>query len=419
MLQKEIKTLCEKSKKAFHFISNKKSAEKDAMLTALQEAIAENSHDIIEANKKDLVNAQKDGLSKALIDRLTLTEARVQALIDTVKDIQALPDPVGEIVYSKRLPNGITLHQERVPIGVLFCIFESRPNIVIDIASLCLKSGNACILKGGKEARYTNAILGETIQKALQRCPASKDAHEGLVQVIEDTSREKTPLLLKQSNFIDIVVPRGGSALIQYVCEHSTIPVIKHDAGLCHVFIDESANQLMAESITVNAKVQRPGVCNAAETLLIHQAFPHAKKVIDSLIKAGVMLFGDEKTIALHPEVKKATPSDWETEYLDMRLAIKFVQTIDEAIEWINRYGSQHTDTIITENYHNAEQFLNRVDSACVFVNASTRFSDGGCFGLGAEVGISTQKLHVRGPMGIKDLTCLKYKAYGDGQIRT
>ena len=407
--------IAKRAKKAYYELAQKSVFDKKKILLLLSQKLLEKEKIILEQNTKDIKEAKKNGSPSAMIDRLTVNKNRLISLSDSVKQIASMRDPIGEVVYSYKSDEGLMIHQERSPLGVVMVIFESRPNVVIDIAALSIKSSNACILKGGKEAHHTNTIFGEIIQQSLCETGISENA----VQVISSTDRNLVTKLLKDDQNIDVVIPRGGKSLIDFVSENSKIPVIKHDAGLCHTYIDENADLSMCLDIVINAKTQRPGVCNAMETLLIHKDFPYKKEIISALLEKNVEIRGDKTICSLFPSCNEATQEDWHTEYLDMILSIKIINGLAEAINWINQYGSNHSDAIITSNQISANRFMNEVDSACVLLNSSSRFSDGGCFGLGSEVGISTQKLHVRGPMGLKDLTSLKYKVYGHGQIRT
>jgi len=350
-----------------------------------------------------------------MIDRLLLDDKTIDGMIKAVNDIKAQVDPVGKVVDGFKRPNGLYITKVKVPLGVVGIIFESRPNVTIDAAALCLKSGNVSVLRGGKEAVHSNTYLGKLMKEAVSEAGLP----EACVNIIEDTDRAVVMEMLKAKEHIDIMVPRGGKGLIDFCTEHSLIPLVKHDDGICHVFIDEHANIDMAAAIAVNAKCQRPGVCNAMETLLVHQSV--AQKILPKLVseyaKYDVELRGCERTAKII-KCKDATEEDWKTEYLDYILSIKIVSDISEAIEHINKYGSKHSESIVTENYTNSEMFLNMVDAAAVYVNASTRWTDGGEFGMGAEIGISTQKLHCRGPMGADDLTTTKYRVYGQGQIK-
>jgi glutamate-5-semialdehyde dehydrogenase len=371
---------------------------------------------LLDANREDVLRGRDARLSSALIDRLTLTETRVEAMAAGLEDIAQLPDPVGETIAQWRRPNGLEIGQVRVPLGVVGVIYESRPNVTADAAALCLKAGNAVVLKGGSEALATNTAIAAVLQDAT----AVAGLPAAAVQLIPTTDREAVQVLLKQSQYIDVIVPRGGESLIRAITESSSIPVIQHYAGVCHTYVDEHANLPMAERICFNAKVQRPGVCNAMENMLVHTAV--AAKFLPSMIRklrdAGVEVRGCERTREIVPDVKAATDTDWRTEYLDLILAVKVVDSTDDAIEFVNTYGTGHSDAIVTEHYDHARRFLAQVDSAAVYVNASTRFTDGYEFGFGAEVGISTNRLHARGPMGLRELTTYKYVVQGNGQIR-
>jgi len=397
------------------------SAKKNQALLTLAKLLEE-ERDLIQAeNKKDLEAGKKAGLSGALLDRLSLNEKRIQEMIKGLKEVAALPDPVGGVIEGWTRPNGLNIQKVRVPIGVVFAIFESRPNVTVDVGALTLKSGNAAILRGGKEALHSNLILGELFGRALRDTGISPAA----VQVIEKTDHALTDILLTLSDKIDLVTPRGGKALIQAVTEKAKMPVIKHFEGICHVFLDQSADYQMAEEITLNAKCQRPATCNALETLLVHEA--HKERFLPRLLVAlqekGVRLKGCKKLLAAADKVnvraESAGEAEWRTEYLDLILNVRVVGNLSEAIDHINTYGSGHSDAIVTKDFANAERFLQEVNSAAVYVNASTRFTDGGEFGLGAEVGISTDKLHARGPMGLTELTTYKWVIRGSGQTRT
>ncbi|ACM92254.1 gamma-glutamyl phosphate reductase [Nautilia profundicola AmH] len=388
---------------------------KRKILKEMAEALEQNSSLIINENKKDLKYANENNLSAALIDRLYLDEKRIGSMADALRDIATLKDPVGRVIDGWMLDNGLRIEKVKIPIGVIGIIYESRPNVTSDAAGLCFMSGNACILKGGKEAMYSNIAIINVLRDVLERNSLPKDA----VSLLPDYSREGVYKLIQEDKYVDLIIPRGGEKLIKFVSENSKVPVVKHDKGLCHIYIHKDANIDEAVKISVNAKVQRPGVCNAVETLLVDESVKNEilPKLKAEMEKEGVELRGCEKTLEVI-DINKATEEDWNTEYLDKILSIKVVRDLNEAIEHIQTYGSGHSDSIITENYSASEEFLNRVDSACVYVNASTRFTDGGEFGFGAEVGISTNKLHARGPMGIDDLTTYKYKIYGNGQIR-
>jgi glutamate-5-semialdehyde dehydrogenase len=389
---------------------------KDQALAIIAEEINANREIINKANKKDLQNGKEKGLTKAFLDRLELNDKRIDDMIKILNDVIALKDPVGEIIGMNNMPNGLKIGQMRMPLGVIGIIFESRPNVCIEVAALTIKSANGVILRGGSDAIHSNLALTSIIKKGLKRAGLPETA----VEIVEDTDRESVKEMLHMREYIDVIIPRGGLNLIRFVEENSLIPVIRHDQGICHTYVDEYANIDMAISICYNAKVQRPAVCNAMETLLVHEKIapvflPKMKTEFD---KAGVELRGCAKTKSILSSIKAATDEDWITEYLDLILSIKTVATIDEAIDHINTYSSHHSDAIVTDNYQNGMQFITEVDSAACFINASTRFTDGNEFGLGAEMGISNQKLHVRGPMGLRELTSAKYIIFGNGQLR-
>ena len=402
-------------KEASRVVASLKGEVKRKVLLQMAEEIQKNQEKIITENKKDLDYAKKANLSSALIDRLLLDEKRIKAMADAIRVVASLKDPVGRVIEGWTLDNGLKIEKVKIPIGVIGIIYESRPNVTSDAAALTFMSGNACILKGGKEAMNSNKIIIEILQNVLKANNLPKE----IISLIPDYSREGVAKLIKEDKYIDLIIPRGGEKLIKYVSENSKVPVVKHDKGLCHIYVHKDADIDEAVKISVNAKVQRPGVCNAVETLLVDNEIKEEflKKLKVSMDKYNVELRGCEKTQKVI-DVVKATQEDWHTEYLDLILSIKVVDSLDEAIKHIQTYGSGHSDSIITNNYKASEEFLNRVDSACVYVNASTRFTDGGVFGFGAEVGISTNKLHARGPMGIDDLTTYKYKIYGNGQVR-
>lgn len=405
-----------RAKDASRKLANLSSKIRDGALKAMADAVMDRMGEILKANKEDVEKAKELGRSSAFIDRLSLTESRIKAMAEGIREVAALPDPVGEVVRMWRRPNGLLIGQVRVPLGVIAFIYESRPNVTADGIALAVKSANSVILRGGSEAIRSNIA----IWKAMSDVGYSSGLPEGCIEMIEVTDRAAVIELGKMEGLVDVIIPRGGPDLIRTVVSNSTIPVIRHEAGNCHVYVDEYADLNMAMRICYNAKVQRPGVCNAMETMLVHEAI--AEKFLPMMIeefkKAGVEIRGCEKTRKIVPDVKPATEEDWWTEYLDLILAVKVVGSIDEAIDHINHYGSSHSDAIVTENYTNAQRFLWEVDSAAVYVNASTRFTDGNQFGLGAEAGISTQKLHARGPVGATELTTTKYIVYGTGQIR-
>ncbi|OHD54572.1 MAG: glutamate-5-semialdehyde dehydrogenase [Spirochaetes bacterium GWF1_51_8] len=410
--------LAKRAKDIVYEVAGKGTNDKNAALIAMAESINDHRSYIIDVNKKDLEFAEASGKNAAYLERLMLNDKRIDGMIQAIRDIAALPDPVGSGNMLSRRPNGLKIMKVRVPIGVVMMVYESRPNVTSDAAALTLKSGNTVILRGGKEAVNSNQAIANSIREALEHTGFPRDA----VQLVDRTEHEIVNELLKLDKYIDVVIPRGGEGLIRAVVEASRIPVIKHDKGVCHVFIDQSADKAKAEAITVNAKVQRPSVCNAIESLLIHKDYPHAASVVKALVKNKVEVRIDRKSMkaveGLPAGLKDATEDDWYTEYLDYIISVKMVRDVDDAIDHINTYGSHHSDSIVSEDYGNVQRFLDRVDSAAVYANASTRFTDGGVFGLGAEVGISTQKLHVRGPMGLEGLTTEKWVIYGDGQIR-
>ncbi len=391
--------------------------DKDAALKAMAKALWTCRASILQANRKDVLAGEKAGLSHALIDRLTLNEKRVEAMVDGILDIVKLKDPVGELLQVYKRPNGLRIEKVRTPMGVVGIIYESRPNVTADCAALCLKSGNAVILKGGKEAIHSNRAIYVALKGALTKTKVPVEA----LQFIDSTDRAAVTELLKMDAFVDLIVPRGGEGLIRFVAENSLIPVVKHYKGVCHIYVSNKADLKKAGDICLNAKVQRPGTCNAMEKMLVDEKI--AKKFLPAMIarlrEAGVEIRGDEATRRIVSDVKKATAQDWHEEYLDLILTVKVVKDVREAVDHINTYGSRHSDAIVTRDKKEADAFLKAVDSACVYVNASTRFTDGYEFGLGAEVGISTDKLHVRGPMGLEGLTSYKYQIYGNGQVRS
>jgi len=407
---------CRKAHEAFFNLSKTNEDRINSALESLKLLIDKNREKIKEINGKDIESAKLMNLKSSLIDRLLLNDKRIDGIIQSIDTVIKLKTPVGEVIDGWRLENGLNIEKVRVPIGTVGIIYESRPNVTVDAAILCLKSLNTSVLRGGKEAINSNKLLSELIKESL----SDNGIDENSVGFIDETDREGVRYMLKLNNYIDVIVPRGGEGLIKFVSENATMPVIKHDKGLCHMYIDESADLEKALKISYNAKVQRPGVCNAIETLLVHKNIadvflPEFKVLMD---KASVELRGCRKTMEILKEIKEAKEEDFKTEYLDLILSVKVVGSLDEAIEHINRYGSHHSEAIITESYDSAERFLNEVDASCVYVNASTRFTDGGVFGFGAEIGISTNKLHARGPVGLRELTTYKYKIRGNGQIR-
>lgn len=412
----EIEKIAKAAREASREMAAAAASAKNSALLAMADALEKNREMIFDANSIDLDAGKRNGLGGAMLDRLKLDEKRVSAMAGGIREVAELDDPVGEVINMRRRPNGMQVGQMRVPLGVIGIIYESRPNVTADTAALCLKSGNAVVLRGGSEAIHSNRAIADLLSSAI----ASAGIPENAISLIPTTDRQAVKTMLKMDRYIDIIIPRGGYELIRFVTENSVIPVIKHDKGVCHVYIDAWADMDMASEIAFNSKVQRPGVCNAAETMLVHKDI--AEKFLPGMIKrlrgAGVEIRGCEKTRKLAPDTMEATPEDWDEEYLDLILSVKIVDSIDGAIAHIVDYGSGHTETIVTDDKSEAEKFLKLVDSSAVMVNASTRFNDGGQFGLGAEIGISTQKLHARGPMGLKELTSLKYIVYGEGQIR-
>ncbi len=397
-------------------IAQASSKQKNTVLLKMAETLKKKSEELQKANKKDITAARKKGLSKSLIDRLTLTGGRIHEMTQGLTDIAVLPDPVGEITRMWKRPNGMMVGRMRVPIGVVGIIYESRPNVTADATGLCLKAGNAVVLRGGSEAFHSNLA----IVKILRNVARSQGIHEGAITFIDIPEREAVMEMLKLEGIIDLIIPRGGEGLIRTVTKHSRIPVLKHYKGVCHVFVDRDADMKMARDICFNAKVQRPGTCNAMETMLVDEkiAGQFLPEMIKQFKRAGVSLKGCPKTRKIHPAIPPAKNADFYSEYLDKILNVRIVKDMNEAIDHIARYSSAHTDTIVTKDYEKALRFLREVDSSSVMVNVSTRFSDGFQYGLGAEMGISTDKIHARGPMGIEELTCLKFIVQGSGQIR-
>ncbi|WP_281950932.1 glutamate-5-semialdehyde dehydrogenase [Nitrosophilus kaiyonis] len=404
-----------RAKKSASILSTINGEKKKKVLYDMADELERNIDTILEANALDMKYAEENALSSALRDRLLLNKNRVTAMAQSIREIALLKDPVGRVLDGWVLDNGLRIEKVSIPIGVIGIIYESRPNVTSDTAALCFKSSNVCILKGGKEAKNSNEAIANILRNVLEENGLPKD----IISLLPNYSREGVSKLIKMDKYVDLIIPRGGEALIRYVSENATVPVVKHDKGLCHTYIDKDADFEKAIKIAVNAKVQRPGVCNAMETLLVDYAIKD--EMLLKLYEAFKPHLTTLKGCALTREVidvEEATEEDFHTEYLENILSIKVVDGVDEAIEHIRKYGSGHSEAIVTENYTTAEKFLNEIDAACVYVNASTRFTDGGVFGFGAEVGISTNKLHARGPMGINDLTTYKYKIYGEGQIR-
>ena len=410
-----IETLGANAKAAESAVSVMGTNEKNRVLSEISSLLRSHVTEIIGANKLDIETARANGMSEAMIDRLTLTEQRIGGMADGVDKVISLPDPVGAVIGGSDLPNGLHVIKKRVPIGTLGIIFESRPNVTVDAATLCFKAGNTVILRGGSDAINSNKALVGLMRTALRNCGVNENA----VQLVEDTSRAVANAMMKLNKYIDLLIPRGGGGLIHAVIENATIPVIQTGEGNCHVYVDESADIDMAVNIINNAKTQRPSVCNAIENILVHEkAAPELFRKLDMLWQGRVAIRGDEETAKLVKVEKIADDTDYATEFLDYRLSSKVVKSLDEAIEHINRFGTKHSECIVTQSLRSAEIFQQRIDAAAVYVNASTRFTDGFEFGLGAEIGISTQKLHARGPMGLEALTTYKYLINGNGQIR-
>ena len=406
--------IARKASAAKREIRTLKTSFKNEVLKLLAEDILKNKESIISENAKDIAAGKEKNLSPALLDRLLLNEKRIESLANSVLEIAALPDPIGEVVRGVHLPNGIELVSKRVPLGVVLVIYESRPNVTIDVGALCFKSGNVAILRGGSEAIHSNLVLINIFKNVLKKKNISEDA----VLFVDKTDRAHIVSLLVKDKEIDIVVPRGGEGLISFVTENSKIPVVKHDKGVCNIFVDASADFDKAVNILLNAKTQRPGVCNAVENVVIHKDFLRTKDLLLALKAKGVELLLDEPLLKIFPDAKKATDEEYALEFLDLRLSFKTVSNIEEAFSFIEKYSSGHSEAILSEDHKRIEQFLAQLDSAALFVNCSTRFHDGGEFGFGAEVGISTGKLHVRGPMGLVHLTTTKTILRGDGQVR-
>lgn len=415
-VREEMLALARQAKLAAQTMATLSTGVKNDLLRRMAEALESHAGDLQAANEIDLDGARQRGLAPAMIDRLALDEGRIAAMADGLREVAALPDPVGEVTGMWRRPSGIQVGRMRIPLGVIGIIYESRPNVTADAAGLCLKSGNAVVLRGGSESLHSNTAIGQVLQGELVRLGLPPAA----LQVVATSDRNAVTELLKLEEEIDLIIPRGGEGLIRFVSEHSRIPVIKHYKGVCHTFVDASADYDMAEQICINAKVQRPGVCNAMETLLIHKdiAETFVPRISSALRAQGVELRGCPATREFAPEMAPASEEDWGAEYLELILAVRVVDDLDEAIAHIRRYGSLHTEVIVTRDYASSQRFLREVNSSVVMVNASSRFSDGNQLGLGAEIGISTTKLHSFGPMGLEDLTTRKFVIFGDGQVR-
>ena len=412
----ELRVIGQKAKDASFLLGKMGSAQKNKGLQAAADEILNQQEKILAANAKDIEAAKAKGMAAGLVDRLLLTPARIDGIVEGMRQVIGLEDPIGEVISMKERPNGMMVGQKRVPLGVIGIIYEARPNVTADAFALCFKTGNAVILRGGSDAICSNQAIVDAIRDGLKACEIPEDA----IQLLSDTSRETATEFMRLNGYLDVLIPRGGAGLIRSVVENSTVPVIETGTGNCHIFVDESADFNMALDILFNAKTQRIGVCNACESTLIHRAIadkflPLMKQRLD---EKNVEIRADEDACAIVPEFKTATEEDWGTEYLDYIMSCKIVDSVDEAIAHINKYNTGHSEAIITSDYNNSQKFLNEVDAAAVYVNASTRFTDGFEFGFGAEIGISTQKLHARGPMGLLALTSTKYIIYGNGQIR-
>lgn len=411
-----LETLGAQAKTASRVLMTASTAAKNSALLKIADALLQNTDFILAENEKDLAAGRANGMAESLLDRLALSADRIRGMAQGVREVADLPDPIGAVQSEITRPNGLTIQRVSVPLGVIAVIFEARPNVTSDAAALCLKAGSACLLRGGKEAIHSNTAIAEVMRNALRETDFPADC----IQLVEDTSRESATALMRLSGYVDVLIPRGSARLIRSVVENATVPVIETGAGNCHVYVDRDANIDMAAEIVFNAKTSRVSVCNAAESLVVHadiaeKALP---KIAARLSEKDVTLYGDARAKAILPDILPADEGDWGTEYLDYKMSVRVVDSVEEAIAHITRYSTGHSECIVTENSATAEKFLNEVDSAAVYHNASTRFTDGGEFGFGAEIGISTQKLHARGPLGLPQLTSVKYKIFGNGQIR-
>lgn len=411
-----LETLGAQAKTASRVLMTAPAAAKNNALLKIADALIQNTDSILAENEKDLAAGRANGMADSLLDRLALSAERIAGMAQGVREVADLPDPIGTVQSEITRPNGLTIQRVSVPLGVIAVIFEARPNVTSDAAALCLKAGSACLLRGGKEAIHSNTAIAEVMRNALRKTEFPADC----IQLVEDTSRESATALMRLSGYVDVLIPRGSARLIRSVVENATVPVIETGAGNCHVYIDRDANTDMAAEIVFNAKTSRVSVCNSAESLVVHadiaaEALP---KIAARLSEKDVTLYGDKRAKAILPDILPAQESDWGTEYLDYKMSVRVVDSVEEAIDHITRYSTGHSECIVTDNRETAEKFLNEVDSAAVYHNASTRFTDGGEFGFGAEIGISTQKLHARGPLGLPQLTSVKYKILGNGQVR-
>lgn len=411
----ELLEKAKKLKKAAKTLGMLSTEEKNDALSKMADHIITQKDFILRENEKDIHVGKENGLSQSLIDRLLLTHERIEQIVDGIRQLITLSDPIGEMIETWERPNGLRIQTIRVPLGVIGMVYEARPNVTVDAGSLCLKAGNAVLLRGSTSALNSNKALVQVMREALEQSAIPKDA----VQLLEDTSRETASQMFRLNEYLDVLIPRGGAGLIQSVIQNATVPVLETGVGNCHVFIDESANEKMAIDIAINAKLHRPSVCNAAETVLIHENWPYIPELMTSLNDRGVELRGDERLAANYSYIKQATEEDWSTEFLAPILAVKLVGSVEEAINHIDQYGTKHSEAIITQNDNNVQLFFKSIDAAVLYHNASTRFTDGEQFGYGAEIGISTQKLHARGPMGLRAITTTKAIVYGTGQIRS
>lgn len=411
-----LETLGAQAKTASRVLMTAGTSAKNNALLKIADALVQNTDSILSANEKDLAAGRASGMAESLLDRLALSAERIAGMAQGVREVADLPDPIGTVQSEITRPNGLTIQRVSVPLGVIAVIFEARPNVTSDAAALCLKAGSACLLRGGKEAIHSNTAIAEIMRNALRKTEFPADC----IQLVEDTSRESATALMRLSDYVDVLIPRGSARLIRSVVENATVPVIETGAGNCHVYIDRDANTDMAAEIVYNAKTSRVSVCNSAESLVVHAdiAAKALPKIAARLSEKGVLLYGDERAKAILPDISPASEDDWGREYLDYKMSVRVVDSVEKAVDHITRYSTGHSECIVTDNPKTAEKFLNEVDSAAVYHNASTRFTDGGEFGFGAEIGISTQKLHARGPLGLPQLTSVKYKIFGNGQIR-
>lgn len=414
--QEELNIKGKMAKDASYKLGTLSTAVKNGALLAMADALTEHADFIIKENSVDMENGKADGMSDGLLDRLMLDKSRITAMAEGLRQIAALPDPIGEMISQVKRPNGLKIGRVRVPLGVIGIIYEARPNVTADAAGLCVKSGNAVILRGGKAAAYSNRAIVKVMQDAAYK----NGLPEGSINLVENTSRESATALMRLNEYLDVIIPRGSAGLIKTVVENATVPAIETGTGNCHVYVDETADLEMAKNIVINAKTQRPSVCNAEEKLLVHKnaAGEFLPVILSELKSRNVEIVGDSRVCSLFPDAVPATEEDWGTEYLDLKIGVKIVDSLEDAISHINKYNSKHSEAIVTRDYNASQKFLDEIDAAAVYVNASTRFTDGFEFGFGAEIGISTQKIHARGPMGLSELTSTKYIIMGEGQVR-